>query len=660
MRTARTTWAICAAMVAAGGLWPSRAAAAPKAEPGRTAAQLVNETLRREAKEGVDDRAELLKPAIDPARPNDAALWHSGFVYDSKRKEWLRWIEVEQAAAMDERLALYQQMREKYSDTVDSQLALARWCGKRKLEDQARAHFSRVLESDPDQADARQYLGFQLVHGAWVDDHDLAEARTRARKASAAAAEWIPQMDRLRERLASNNATQREKARAELMAISDPDAVDAIDAILCRQTGEMALLGIEALKDIRSRQTAAVLAWHAVFSPWPPVRHAAALALRLQEKYDYVPLLLNAAQMPAAPETQVAGSSDGITSQNNGERPRVRTVYRLDHNVNTYSWNTVEQLKEHPDWRQAPNMRFDPKSPNPVAKNTTDTTKQGGNTTTTKQREYYTVKDNKLQTRVTENKVTVDRQGRDSHADLCVSEAVADADEPRTDFRRARATTATRPRGRLRPASHWPRPPARTDPARRRNGGTGGTTTTRFTSRPAKGKDANRANAKLPGPAQRGDCLAAGTLVRTETGPVAIEKVAVGDRIFCCDPETGCLALKPVLRKTARPESRLVKIRAGGEEFEASGGHVFWVAGRGWVKARDLREGMHLHTLRGTVSVEATEPGTVQTTYSLVVDDFHTFFTGKGMVLTHDNTIRPPTDRIVPGLAEKVARAVAR
>ena len=158
---------------------------------------------------------------------------------------------------------------------------------------------------------------------------------------------------------------------------------------------------------------------------------------------------------------------------------------------------------------------------------------------------------------------------------------------------------------------------------------------------------------------QRGDCLAVGTLVLTETGSTAVENVAIGDRVFCCDPETGCLALKPILRKTVRPEGRLLKIRAGGEEFQASGGHVFWVSGRGWTKARDLREGMQLHTVRGTVPIESTMPGDVQATIGLVAADFHTFFVGKEMALTHDNTIRPPTDRIVPGLAKKAAAALA-
>ncbi len=438
------------------------------------------------------------------------------------------------------------------------------------------------------------------------------------------------------------------------MAICDPDAVDAIDAVFCRQTSEMALLGIESLKDIRARRAAAVLAWHAVFSPWPQVRQAAATALRLQEKHDYVPLLLQAAQASTDLQTQDSGSPSSSDSLANPDR-RIRTVYRLDHSISTYSWNTVEHLNEHPDWRQVPNMRFDPKSPDPVAKKTTETVTQSGSTTTIQKREYYVVKDNRLQERHTENKVTVDRQ----------------TVTPVRSY-----VSPTNPRAN--PYQQQTDPSYSSDAAARKaapcnalaeaTGETGPTSPSEWWDwwydynevyQPSgKRPDApERSNAKAPaggGPqAQRGDCLAAGTLVRAETGPTAIEDLAIGDRIFCCDPETGSLALKPVLRKTARPQGRLLKIRAGGDEFEASGGHVFWVAGRGWVKARDLREGMQLHTIRGTVPVEGVASGAEQTTFSLVAADFHTFFAGKEMVLTHDNTIGPPTDRVVPGLAGK-------
>jgi hypothetical protein len=47
-----------------------------------------------------------------------------------------------------------------------------------------------------------------------------------------------------------------------------------------------------------------------------------------------------------------------------------------------------------------------------------------------------------------------------------------------------------------------------------------------------------------------------------------------------------------------------------------------------------------------SVTPDKTEPA-----YNLVVEGFHSYFAGKGKYLTHDNTIRRPTDRVVPGLA---------
>ena len=118
------------------------------------------------------------------------------------------------------------------------------------------------------------------------------------------------------------------------------------------------------------------------------------------------------------------------------------------------------------------------------------------------------------------------------------------------------------------------------------------------------------------------------------------------------DPETGELAYKPVLRTTIRPASGLVRIAAGGDMIQTSGGHPFWVSGEGWVKARDVNSGMELHGVAGTVLVQSVERMPAQQTYNLIVADFNTYFVGKGKVLSHDNTIREPTNAIVPGLAK--------
>ena len=47
-------------------------------------AKLVEETLRREANQAIDDRGEMLRPAITQGRRYDPAYWLSGFIFDSK------------------------------------------------------------------------------------------------------------------------------------------------------------------------------------------------------------------------------------------------------------------------------------------------------------------------------------------------------------------------------------------------------------------------------------------------------------------------------------------------------------------------------------------------------------------------------------------------
>ena len=150
------------------------------------------------------------------------------------------------------------------------------------------------------------------------------------------------------------------------------------------------------------------------------------------------------------------------------------------------------------------------------------------------------------------------------------------------------------------------------------------------------------------------DCLAAGTPVWTASGLVAIEKIRVGDLVLAQAPDSGELAYKPVLKTTLRPRGPLVKVRvAGGEVFETSGGHLFWVAGEGWVKSRQLKAGQELHAAQGAVGLSQVETGRTLETHNLVVADFHTYFVGRSRVLCHDNTIKRATHAVIPGLVRQ-------
>ena len=96
-----------------------------------------------------------------------------------------------------------------------------------------------------------------------------------------------------------------------------------------------------------------------------------------------------------------------------------------------------------------------------------------------------------------------------------------------------------------------------------------------------------------------------------------------------------------------------MRIHLAEESLVASGGHPFWVLGKGWVLLRQLRSSQQLHGLDGAVPVVDVEPAPAAVTYNLVVDRFQTYFVGQDRVLCHDNSERRPTNALVPGLLKE-------
>jgi hypothetical protein len=133
---------------------------------------------------------------------------------------------------------------------------------------------------------------------------------------------------------------------------------------------------------------------------------------------------------------------------------------------------------------------------------------------------------------------------------------------------------------------------------------------------------------------------------------VPIEKIRVGDLVLAQDIDSGEIAFKPVLRTTVRLPEPIYTLESSGEPIRSTGGHLFWVAGEGWTKARNLRSGQTLHCATGTVQVSLVTESASERTYNLIVADFNTFFVGPEKILSHDVTEHKPTRSIVPGLAK--------
>jgi len=164
---------------------------------------------------------------------------------------------------------------------------------------------------------------------------------------------------------------------------------------------------------------------------------------------------------------------------------------------------------------------------------------------------------------------------------------------------------------------------------------------------------------------RRSSCFAAGTPVWTQSGPVPIESVQVGDRVLSQDLGSGELGYKLVLRTTALPPSSgTIRVTVDAEAIDMTKAHVVWVDGKGWRMAKELAEGDRLHGIDRAPRVQAvhelpTEPAEV---YNLVVADYNTFFVGESGLLVHDITYvtrRRPTAALVPGYTPGGHRAAA-
>ena len=126
------------------------------------------------------------------------------------------------------------------------QFRLGQWCAKRKLTEQARAHFSRVIQLEPNNTAARARLGYKLIGKEWCTAADI----QRQNRLKSEYAQWMPKVKNIRSGLVASDRKRREKARADLASLAVPAAVPAIEAMLTEEGEPTALLVVETLGKI--------------------------------------------------------------------------------------------------------------------------------------------------------------------------------------------------------------------------------------------------------------------------------------------------------------------------------------------------------------------------------------------------------------------------
>jgi hypothetical protein len=617
-------------LLSASPAWPE--GSAKKREAEGAAAKMVVEALRHELSGDNQARQTLLDSAIETAPTSDTARWLAGYV--RIKRQWVAVDEVPAMMAKDKRLATYATRRSRSPDTVAGQVTLAKWCGKRGLDSQQRAHWARVVQLDPNNLEARRALGHRRIADTWVTPEEIAAALDQSQWVARSLKRWSPPLRKLCRGLERRGRRARVEATERLREIDAVDAIPALEVVLGMRSEETALLAVEILGNINSPEASTALARQAVVSPWGSVRDAAAVQLRDRKLHDYVPDLLASMSTKIKSRIELA------------EGPRGGLIYRHLFYREGRDRADLAAL----DTVLAP-VGLPADAANPQAwRNTLEQGRQ----------QLVRARGSALETEVQRQNEQIE-QWNDRVCQVLASatgESIANSPESWwqwwNDYNELYVsgpkpvkTAYVRDRQKVEPVyerdpSYYNRRPAPTVP----------------TKAPIKKPVSRQTLPKRLPPTLRQqasqgryfDCLAAETLVWTVAGAVPIHQINIGDLVLSQDPDRGQLAFKPVLAKTTRPPGQPVAITLGKERLEASGGHPFWVSGSGWTKARDLKPGEQLHSVTGTVAVGATGEGEVQPTYNLIVADFHTFFVGHSRILSHDNSVRKPTAVLVPGL----------
>jgi hypothetical protein len=182
----------------------------------------------------------------------------------------------------------YERIRPTYADTAAGQWDLAEWCRQHKLKTQRDVHLRRVIELEPNHAEARHALGYSQLDGRWTTRDEVMiqrgyqkykgkwklpqeiELLEGKRKQDAAQQEWFQKVKRWRNWLGTDRDQQ---AVDNIREISDPVAVKALTAGLRDDKLPAArLLYIEALAKIDTVDAALALAVASIGDPIDEIR----------------------------------------------------------------------------------------------------------------------------------------------------------------------------------------------------------------------------------------------------------------------------------------------------------------------------------------------------------------------------------------------------
>jgi tetratricopeptide (TPR) repeat protein len=533
--------------------------------------------------------------------------------------------------ASQELIREYLDRRTRAPHKADPQLKLAAWCAEKGLKEQALAHYSEVTRIDPSRETAWKHLGYKKQGNRWVKPEEAAAQKLEAEHQKRADVHWKPRLEKLRDELQSASSSQRDKARAGLAEVRDPRAVPMIWRVFGSANQPSQLVAVQLFSQVEGPTASFWLAVLAIDASSADVRQKATAALRGRDPRDVIGRLVALVHKPFKYELK-PGKGPGSTAALlvDGERFDIHRFYRMpDIDIRVMPNIDLSGALPNNPGAVGPSPFMNPTFQElsrriaAYAAYQRDMAMQQTMDDDVRMLDQANARINQTNDRVLPLLQTLTGQtlGADPKAwqswwtdqlGLVLDSSSSDTKPTLTETVASPDATLSVPSGAV--------------------------------------------QFGIPHHA----CFAAGTVVHTIDGPQPIESIKVGDRVLAENTTTGVLAFSPVVAVQLNNPQPTLRITTGGESIIATGIHRFWMAGKGWTMARDLKAGDRLRMVGGVASIDSIESDQTQPVYNLDVADQRDFFVGKAGLLVHDFTFVQPVLAPFDRLPESNLNLLAR
>lgn len=556
--------------------------------------------------------------------------WHTG-----QMKMNNAWVTLKDLAPQKQNTKLLNYEKERSDSFLDIEThrKMARWCQQHGLGLQSRSHWFGVLDQNPRDEESQRSLGYIYKQNRWLSPEEVALVDQKSKADYESIKRWVPRIRDWVIAIEGQDSKKRLKAIQQLKELDDPSIVPSIALAIGSVSPDTASHLLKVVEKFQTAEACFLLVNIAIADPTSELGTAAIEGLSKYPYVFFVPDLLDMMSSEYQSSQQYYSSGNGVMKLQVVQMREMRKNYDVDHFQRRFAGTNHSLVTDN-----RLTEKVSTASRNPLQIRT------------------LVLVENELASAIASNESR--RVAQDTEASMeRTNREIRDWQARLTTV--LRSVTKKQFSDEPKPWWEWWDQYEELYIAGEKYMDYSYYEDTSFAYLESRVAYSVRDSiSDYPRLRNTISCLVAGTPIQTQSGLRPVDAIRVGDLVVAQNIQSGEIQFRPVLRTTVRPPAKTYNIAlVNGEKIQATLGHRWWVIGQGWVKTKDLKEGMSMRTDSGYATIESLKDADAAVTYNLLVDQDHTYFVGQSRVLSFDASEAIPTFYKVPGLAPSPLRS---